>query len=175
MKSDQLRKTLRSEVEACLRTIEGKNGSYNPDEDKLSSFKMVANLMGVTPVEAAFSLMSKHVVSVWQIFKDSSIIFDKEFCDEKIRDHICYLLLLQALLSDTREELSGETFSQCQCPKLDETTKTAKINAELDLHEERLKCFGLTPSEGMKVAVQSNNEVYVTYIYRNGNWEVYRD
>jgi len=65
--------------------------------DRLHNFKVAARLQGSTPRQALAGMMAKHTVSVYDLCnsKDFASI---EMWDEKITDHINYLLLLKAVI-----------------------------------------------------------------------------
>lgn len=71
-------------------------------EDKLHNFKVAARLQGCTPITALAGMMCKHTVSVYDLIRDHEEGKDipKEVWDEKIGDHINYLLLLTALIEE---------------------------------------------------------------------------
>lgn len=71
-------------------------------EDKLHNFKVAARLQGCTPITALAGMMCKHTVSVYDLIRDHEAGKDipQEVWDEKIGDHINYLLLLTALIEE---------------------------------------------------------------------------
>lgn len=68
--------------------------------DCLSAFKIAASLQGCTPKTALAGMMSKHVVSLYDMCYSSLLQFELEQWDEKITDCINYLILLKALIKE---------------------------------------------------------------------------
>ena len=69
-------------------------------QDRLSAFKIAASLQGCTPKAALAGMMSKHIVSLYDMCYSSLLQFDLEQWDEKITDCINYLILLKALIKE---------------------------------------------------------------------------
>lgn len=76
-------------------------------EDRLHNFKAAARRMNCTPERALLGMMEKHAVSIMDIVDDldQGITPTVSLLQEKIGDHINYLILLEALLL---ERVSGE-------------------------------------------------------------------
>ena len=70
-------------------------------EDRLHNFKVAAELQGCTPRQALAGMMAKHSVSVYDLCVSEKIA-SQEMWDEKITDHINYLLLLRAVVEEER-------------------------------------------------------------------------
>lgn len=68
-------------------------------EDRLHNFKVAAELEQVPAVQALAGMMAKHTVSVYDMCK-SGKEYPLALWEEKITDHINYLLLLNALIRD---------------------------------------------------------------------------
>lgn len=92
-----------------IQAILGQKGKeYSSDTDRLHNFKIAAKLSGaiyVTPEQALFGMLRKHIVSVIDIIDDTrfDIRPSDELRDEKIGDCINYLILLEALLAERNE------------------------------------------------------------------------
>ena len=79
--------------------LNNKAKEYATDVDRLANFKKAANLQSVTPEEALAGMMAKHTVSVNDMInKGDPKLFSEAQWDEKILDHINYLILLKALV-----------------------------------------------------------------------------
>jgi hypothetical protein len=77
---------------------------YAPGQDRLSNFKKAAALQGISPEQALFGMMAKHLVSVAEM----TAAIEVEPCseavwEEKLTDSINYLFLLEALVRDRYE------------------------------------------------------------------------
>lgn len=77
-------------------------------EDRLHNFKVAAEVQGISPVKALAGMMAKHTVSVYDMCM-SGKGYPIALWDEKITDHINYLLLLAALIRDWGYIDEGET------------------------------------------------------------------
>ena len=62
---------------------------------------MAAELSGKSPEECLGGMMVKHTVSIYDMLSSSSD-YSSEMWEEKITDHINYLLILKAMLDDVR-------------------------------------------------------------------------
>jgi hypothetical protein len=99
-------KTFDKIVEHRIESIQGVLGNkakeYSSAQDRLHNFKVAAKLSRekMTPEQALFGMMRKHLVSVIDIVENT----EKGICpsaalrEEKIGDSINYLILLEALL-----------------------------------------------------------------------------
>lgn len=87
----------------CRAILETKGKEYAPDcTDRLSAFKSAAHLLHRSPLQALGGQMSKHTISLFELIELNSR--DEELWLEKITDSMNYLLLLKALIQDTRPE-----------------------------------------------------------------------
>ena len=91
-------------VHEKIETILGAKGEeYATDSDRLHNFKVAAQVQGITNKEALSGMMAKHTVSIYDMIgdgKDHSL----EKWDEKILDHINYLILLRTIVVEEDEE-----------------------------------------------------------------------
>jgi hypothetical protein len=87
----------------CRAILETKGKEYAPDEaDRLSAFKTASCVLHKTPIQALVGQMSKHTISLYELAENDNR--DEELWLEKITDSMNYLLLLKALIQDTRPE-----------------------------------------------------------------------
>ena len=88
-------------VDAILQIILAhKKKEYTGDRtDWLCAFKIVASLQNCSEKAALAGMMSKHIVSLYDMCYSSLLHFDQEQWDEKITDCINYLILLKALVT----------------------------------------------------------------------------
>ena len=68
-------------------------------EDRLANFKKVAHLRNQNLMQAIAGMMVKHTVSIYDMI-DSDASFAMDLWDEKLTDHINYLILLRAALME---------------------------------------------------------------------------
>lgn len=89
-------------MDRVASTLYYKNDAYNNQEmssDRLRSFKTAAHLQGISPREALAGMMAKHTASIYDMCRDGHP-HSLELWDEKITDHINYLILLDAVVQD---------------------------------------------------------------------------
>lgn len=71
--------------------------------DRLAAFKKAAALQNQTPIQAAFGMLAKHLVSVSDMAA-SGKEYSYERWNEKITDSINYLLIIRALAWESKPE-----------------------------------------------------------------------
>lgn len=74
-------------------------------DDRLHNFKKTAKLTGETPEQALAGFMAKHTVSIYDMIASGEDFSDDKW-NEKITDHMNYLILLRALITERKCELS---------------------------------------------------------------------
>lgn len=97
MNIEDFRKNLDTVHEKVESVLGSKSDEYATDTDRLHNFKVAAGMQGITVKEALAGMMAKHTTSIYDMIgdgKDHSL----EKWDEKIIDHINYLILLRAIL-----------------------------------------------------------------------------
>ena len=97
MNAQRFNQVLSDQIERINEILGVKAREYADDKDRLHNFKASAALQGCTPREALIGLMSKHTISVYDMGRAKQD-FPLEKWDEKITDHINYLILLRALI-----------------------------------------------------------------------------
>ena len=92
------------QITRCKTLLTSKRGEYATDVNPLNNFNRAGDLLYKTPVGALSGMMAKHTISVYDMMNDheKGVRFNKDKWDEKITDHINYLLILQAILEDER-------------------------------------------------------------------------
>ena len=75
--------------------------------DRLSNFKQIAHLLGITPEKALVGLVSKHIVALIDFINDldNGVVQPYERWDEKIGYICAYMILLDALVKERKEKL----------------------------------------------------------------------
>ena len=85
------------QMRKCADILAHKKKEYTGDNiDRLSAFKIAAALQNCDPKAALAGMMSKHVVSLYDMCYSTLLHFDMEQWDEKITDCINYLILLKS-------------------------------------------------------------------------------
>lgn len=98
MDSKAFNKAIKAQQNLCTNVLVNKGDEY-ATEDMLHNFKVAAAVQGCTPRQALMGMLAKHTVSIFDM-GTSVQPFTMEKWDEKITDHINYLLLLKAIVVD---------------------------------------------------------------------------
>lgn len=98
MNQAQFSKILEAQIDRCTQVLAVKANEYST-EDRLHNFRTAAQLQGVTLRQAAAGMMAKHTVSLYDMCANPDP-FSAEYWEEKITDHINYLLLLRAIIHE---------------------------------------------------------------------------
>jgi len=109
MNSKDFEKVIEKRVSKCYELLGVKAKEY-ATSDRLHNFKVAAVLSGESPIKALGGMMKKHTVSVYDLIEAVNRGEDipLEMWDEKIGDHINYLLLLwAAIVEDKNNEAVG--------------------------------------------------------------------
>lgn len=102
-------KTFDIEVERLLGRIKEvllSKGEEYATEDRLHNFKAAAHIQKETPRQALVGMMAKHTVSIYDMGK-STKNFSRAQWDEKIIDHLNYLILLSAVVTEEVYDMQG--------------------------------------------------------------------
>ena len=106
MKQEQFEKIINNQMSMIHDALCVKQKEY-ATEDRLHNFRVASGLRGCTMEQALGGMLSKHTVSIYDMIESGEeYLLDK--WDEKINDHIIYLLLLRAIV----EERAEETFAR---------------------------------------------------------------
>ena len=103
MNDNSLQITIRNTFYRCTRLMHSKGKEYSPGEDRLHNFKEAGELQGISPEQALFGMMAKHIVSLADMCKGITAGGEtdtKEMWHEKLTDSMNYLFLLEALLKE---------------------------------------------------------------------------
>lgn len=105
MTSEKFNQLLEETLDKCKNTLGVKAEEY-ATSDRLHNFKVAADLQNCTPMSALAGMMAKHTVSVYDLIGrvEYGVDVPLELWDEKIGDHINYLILLSALVREDRKE-----------------------------------------------------------------------
>ena len=102
MKKEKFNEIIQKRIALCLDMLIDKANEYATD-DRLHNFKVAASVQGIKPIEALAGMMAKHTVSIYDMMC-SDKRYPLEMWEEKIGDHINYLLLLRALLEEDEND-----------------------------------------------------------------------
>lgn len=99
MTNDNFNKLVNDQLEYCKALLCKKGKEYDSDsDDRFHAFKVAAELQHETPRQALAGMMAKHTTSIYDLIRSGSP--DMAIWEEKITDHINYLLLLKGLIMD---------------------------------------------------------------------------
>ena len=91
---------LKEQLDKTKNVLSSKATEYAVvDEDRLTNFKTAAALQHKTTAQALGGMMAKHTVSIYDMI-ESGREYPVEMWDEKITDHINYLILLSAIIKE---------------------------------------------------------------------------
>lgn len=106
-----LKQTTKEQFNLCEQVLFKKRQEYaGPQNDNLDAFRKAGALQGSSSRAALAGMMAKHTVSVFDMCQAPIGAFSKEQWEEKITDHINYLILLKQLLyaeGDFNEAIKG--------------------------------------------------------------------
>lgn len=106
MKSSEFDAIVTQQIDKSYDILSEKADEY-ATEDRLHNFRVAAKLQGTTMRHALAGMMAKHTTSVYDMIQDPISYHHRYKWDEKITDHINYLLILQAVLYEERSEDDG--------------------------------------------------------------------
>jgi len=90
--------------EKVKKVMCAKSSEYARGNDKLYNFKRSAEIDGITPIEALRGMDLKHRTSISDMVRDNvdkaNKAYPQAIWEEKLTDHINYMILLWALLKE---------------------------------------------------------------------------
>jgi len=101
MKQKEFDKLVEHRMEVCKETLGLKAKHYATVGDRLHNFKDGAFINNCTPEQYALSLVTKHIVAIKDAILSGKLM-SEEFAEEKIGDIINYMLLIEALNTERR-------------------------------------------------------------------------
>ncbi len=116
MNSEQFSRIFDQQMQVCSDILFRKAGEYATDDNRLHNFDVAGALESIEPVQALGGMMAKHTVSVYDMIRAGNPgQFSMEQWDEKITDHINYLILLKAAVY---EAVNGDKATQTTLPNI---------------------------------------------------------
>lgn len=110
MNSNKFNEVIEEQIKRCTDILCIKAEEYAADDDRLHNFKNAAGMMSCDPKAALAGMMAKHTISVYDMCR-SGKSYPIELWNEKITDHINYLLLLRGLIEE--EIIADMEFEDC--------------------------------------------------------------
>lgn len=103
MTTKELESAFEEQVQRCREVLLQKGKEYTPDEaDRFSSFKTAASLQHTSQANALLGMLSKHIVSLYDMSFVGTDRYDMAVWDEKITDALNYLFILTAILKEEK-------------------------------------------------------------------------
>jgi len=103
MNAERFENIVNQQLDICKNILCNKAKEYADDNDRLHNFKNAAGMMGCNPKEALAGMMAKHTISIYDMCRDGRQ-HSMDIWQEKITDHINYLLLLKAIVVEEMTE-----------------------------------------------------------------------
>lgn len=100
MKQDTFENIVSEQIKRCTNTLITKAKEYATD-DRLHNFRTAAVMQDQTMAQALGGMMAKHTISVYDMIA-SGQCYDIAVWNEKITDHMNYLLLLSAVVREVQ-------------------------------------------------------------------------
>lgn len=104
MQRAEFEQVLDAQITTIKDMLIGKRDEYADDEDVLHNFRNAANLTGESMEQALAGMMVKHTVSIYDMIADGEMHTLSKW-DEKITDHINYLILLRAIIKEQYDKM----------------------------------------------------------------------
>lgn len=109
MTNERFNKIVEEQMNTCRKVLCKKSDEYDrpviegTENDRLHTFTVAAALQGASRRGALAGMMVKHTTCLYDMCKDKAQ-HDIELWEEKITDHINYLLLLKAVVLEEGEK-----------------------------------------------------------------------
>lgn len=134
MKNEQFNEIVKAQLSKIEETLIEKGSEYATDADRLHNFKQAAALQKLTPRDALGGMMIKHTVSIYDMIGDETGAHSMEKWNEKITDHLVYLVLLKAVLEEESQEAEAAAklagFPSVESQKATERRDAIVVNVE---------------------------------------------
>lgn len=99
-------------INQMRETLQKKADEYSSDEDRLHNFKLAALINDQVPIQSAWGMATKHLVSIIDMLKEFEqkphYMPPRELVNEKFGDMINYLVLIEALIEERRRSLEAK-------------------------------------------------------------------
>ncbi len=92
------------QIAICQETLGLKAEEYATGTDRLHNFRVAAALEGESLRKSLTGMMAKHTVSIYDMCSTDDA-YSLPAWEEKIKDHINYLLLLRAVIQEEFDEM----------------------------------------------------------------------
>jgi hypothetical protein len=103
MSNSELKDIMNTQLDRVEEILTAEGSKYSDDADCLSTFKLAGDLQNITPRVALSGMMTKDTVAIYLMVSHPTGSHTLAEWDEKLTNHIAYLVLLRAILEE--EEL----------------------------------------------------------------------
>lgn len=112
MNEERFNQIVEAQVDMALAMFRKKNDAYSGTQtvDRLAGVKGVAAVRGVSNLEAISGMMAKHTMSIYNMMRDGKE-YPVSVWNEKISDHINYLLLAAACVHEGLDQRTEENLA----------------------------------------------------------------
>lgn len=135
MTAKEFNKIVHEQIERCEQTLCSKSEEY-ATEDKLHNFKQAARVQKCTLEKALAGMMCKHTISIYDMINgvENGKTYPIEQWNEKIGDHINYLLILAAVIREGGEKTAEkEKIYETQNKKLSRFEKELELTGSKEM------------------------------------------
>lgn len=101
MDAEQFAEIMDTQFRICKDVLLDKRREYAGPEDVLHNFRTASDLQNVPMRRSLAGMMAKHTISIYDLCNSESMDILK--WEEKIVDHINYLVLLHAIVVEEKE------------------------------------------------------------------------
>ena len=99
-------------VDKSRETLFRKNEEYGQEQDIFRAFTKAGHLQDIEPHQALLGMLAKHTTSIYDMGADHILYHPLHQWEEKIMDHINYLILLRAMVLDAnRTPVTSKMFA----------------------------------------------------------------
>lgn len=103
MQTEEFNDIIGERISKSLAVLVKKAGEYAQNDDRLHNFRAAQGLTGKSMRQTLGGMMLKHTVSIYDMI-NSDQDYPNAVWDEKLGDHINYLLLLEAVVAEEKKE-----------------------------------------------------------------------
>lgn len=146
---------LKESIAKVQEVLKTKAQEYAGDEDRLVAFKTAAILLNCTPEQALRGMVTKHIISIFDMLSRTNKLFSIAQWDEKIIDVINYMILLRALVKEGKLDIEPSQRTMClenlekrgQLIRRDDCKRSYSCSVCMDFHQQKSDNFDVEECE----------------------------
>ena len=96
MKVENLLEEAELTLEQCMILLNKKSSDYAQDDDALSNFKIVSEIVGITPQQVVMVFLATKIVRLGELSKGKTP--NNESIEDSLLDNINYSIIFKALM-----------------------------------------------------------------------------